>query len=117
MVIKLNKKNPIAKDLFTKKYKPKIVKPKKEKEVLKERKVRLKVSHQFVVLLLMTFQYLSSRHSFVDNLLIYPCRNPAANKSPAPVRSKIFKIFIVYHTQKLLYLNCNCTFFTSCYNY
>ena len=31
MAIKLNKKNPIAKDLFTKKYKIKIVKPKKGK--------------------------------------------------------------------------------------
>jgi stalled ribosome alternative rescue factor ArfA len=31
MAIKLNKKNPIIKDLFTKKYKPKIVKPKKGK--------------------------------------------------------------------------------------
>ena len=31
MAIKSNKKNPIAKDLFTKKYKPKIVKPKKGK--------------------------------------------------------------------------------------
>ena len=31
MVIKSNKKNPMAKDLFTKKYKPKIVKPKKGK--------------------------------------------------------------------------------------
>ena len=31
MAIKSNKKNPIAKDLFTKKYKSKIVKPKKGK--------------------------------------------------------------------------------------
>ena len=31
MVIKSNKKNPMVKDLFTKKYKPKIVKPKKGK--------------------------------------------------------------------------------------
>ena len=31
MVIKSNKKNPIVKDLFTKKYKLKIVKPKKGK--------------------------------------------------------------------------------------
>ena len=31
MVIKSNKKNPIAKDLFTKKYKSKVVKPKKGK--------------------------------------------------------------------------------------
>lgn len=31
MAIKLIKKNPIAKDLFTKRYKPKIVKPKKGK--------------------------------------------------------------------------------------
>jgi len=31
MAIKSNKKNPIAKDLFTKKYQLKIVKPKKGK--------------------------------------------------------------------------------------
>ena len=31
MVIKLNKKNPIAKNLFSKKYKPKILKSKKGK--------------------------------------------------------------------------------------
>ena len=31
MVTKLNKKNPITKDLYSKKYKPKIVKPKKGK--------------------------------------------------------------------------------------
>ena len=35
MVTKLNKKNPMAKDLFTKKYKLKIVKPKKGKLSLK----------------------------------------------------------------------------------
>ena len=38
MVIKSNKKNPIAKDLFTKKYKPKIVKPKKGKGSFKRKK-------------------------------------------------------------------------------
>ena len=31
MATKLNKKNPIIKDLFSKKFKPKIVKPKKGK--------------------------------------------------------------------------------------
>ena len=31
MAIKLSKKNPIAKKLYSKKYKPKIVKPKKGK--------------------------------------------------------------------------------------
>tara|TARA_B100001121_G_scaffold240203_1_gene214197 strand:- start:595 stop:714 length:120 start_codon:yes stop_codon:yes gene_type:complete len=31
MAIKSNKKNPIAKKLFTKKYKPKVVRPKKGK--------------------------------------------------------------------------------------
>tara|TARA_Y100000992_G_C21135707_1_gene428767 strand:+ start:217 stop:339 length:123 start_codon:yes stop_codon:yes gene_type:complete len=31
MAIKLNKKNPLIKDLYTKKFKPKIVKPKKGK--------------------------------------------------------------------------------------
>ena len=48
MVIKLNKKNPMARDLFTKKYKPKIVKPKKVREVLKEKKVNFKVLLLFV---------------------------------------------------------------------
>ena len=38
MVIKSNKKNLIAKDLFTKKYKPKIVKPKKGKGSFKRKK-------------------------------------------------------------------------------
>ena len=31
MVIKSNKKNPIIKDLYSKKFKPKVVKPKKGK--------------------------------------------------------------------------------------
>ena len=38
MVIKSNKKNPITKDLFTKKYKLKIVKPKKGKGSFKRKK-------------------------------------------------------------------------------
>ena len=38
MVIKLNKKNSIAKDLFTKKYKPKIVRSKKGKGSFKRKK-------------------------------------------------------------------------------
>ena len=38
MAIKSNKKNPIAKDLFTKKYKPKIIKPKKGKGSFKRKK-------------------------------------------------------------------------------
>ena len=38
MVTKLNKKNPLIKDLFTKKYKPKIVKPKKGKGSFKRKK-------------------------------------------------------------------------------
>jgi len=31
MVTKLNKKNPVIKELFTKKFKPKMIKPKKGK--------------------------------------------------------------------------------------
>ena len=31
MVIKLNKKNPIIKNLYSKKFKPKVIKPKKGK--------------------------------------------------------------------------------------
>ena len=38
MAIKSNKKNPIARDLFTKKYKSKIVKPKKGKGSFKRKK-------------------------------------------------------------------------------
>ena len=38
MVTKSNKKNPIAKDLFTTKYKSKIVKPKKGKGSFKRKK-------------------------------------------------------------------------------
>ena len=64
MVIKLNKKNPITKDLFTKKYKIKIVKPKKGKGSFNRKKIKLKVLLQFAGLLLMTFQYL-----FQDTLL------------------------------------------------
>ena len=39
MAIKSNKKNPMAKDLFTKKYKSKIVKPKKGKGSFKRKKI------------------------------------------------------------------------------
>jgi len=38
MAIKLNKKNPIVKDLYSKKYKQKIVKPKKGKGSFKRKK-------------------------------------------------------------------------------
>ena len=38
MVIILSKKNPIAKDLFSKKYKPKTIKPKKGKGSFKRKK-------------------------------------------------------------------------------
>ena len=38
MAIKSIKKNPMVKDLFTKKYKPKIVKPKKGKGSFKRKK-------------------------------------------------------------------------------
>ena len=38
MAIKLNKKNIIAKELFTRKYKPKVIKPKKGKGSFKRKK-------------------------------------------------------------------------------
>ena len=38
MVIKLSKKNPIVKNLFSKKYKPKKIKPKKGKGSFKRKK-------------------------------------------------------------------------------
>ena len=39
MVTKSNKKNPVAKDLFTKKFKSKIVKPKKGRGSFKRKKI------------------------------------------------------------------------------
>ena len=39
MAIKSKNKNPTIKDLFTKKYKPKIVKPKKGKGSFKRKKI------------------------------------------------------------------------------
>ena len=39
MATKSNKKNPMVKDLFTKKYKPKNVKPKKGKGSFKRKKI------------------------------------------------------------------------------
>ena len=39
MAIKSNKKNPVAKDLFTKQFKSKIVKPKKGKGSFKRKKI------------------------------------------------------------------------------
>ena len=41
MVMKLMKKNRFAKELFTKKYKPRIVKPKKEKGSFKRKKIKV----------------------------------------------------------------------------
>ena len=38
MAIKSNKKNPIAKNLFTKKFRPKVVNPKKGKGSFKRKK-------------------------------------------------------------------------------
>ena len=38
MAIKLNKKNPIARDLYSKKYKPRTIKPKKGKGSFKRKK-------------------------------------------------------------------------------
>ena len=39
MVIKLNNKNPIIKNLYSKKFKPKIIKPKKVKGSFKIKKI------------------------------------------------------------------------------
>jgi alternative ribosome-rescue factor len=39
MAIKLNKKNPIIKDLYSKKFRPKVVKPKKGKGSFKRKKI------------------------------------------------------------------------------
>ena len=38
MAIKLNKKNPLTKELYSKKFKPKVIKPKKGKGSFKRKK-------------------------------------------------------------------------------
>jgi len=43
MVIKLKNKNPIIKNLYSKKFKPKVVRAKKGKGSFKRKKVKLKV--------------------------------------------------------------------------
>ena len=40
MATKFNKKNPIIKNLYSKKFKPKIVKPKKGKGSFKRKKIK-----------------------------------------------------------------------------
>ena len=47
----MKKRNIIAKDLLTKKYKPRIVKPKKGKGSFKRKKIQVKVLLQIAVLL------------------------------------------------------------------
>ena len=50
MVTKLNKKNPYIKELYSKKFKPKIVKPKKVKEVAVVKKIlRVKSIQKFIL--------------------------------------------------------------------
>ena len=46
----MKKKNIIAKDLFTKKYKPRVVKPKKGKGSFKRKKTMIIVSHNSEIL-------------------------------------------------------------------
>ena len=49
MVIKSIKKNPIIKDLYSKKYKPKIIKPKKGKGSFKRiKKINFRFSKVFI---------------------------------------------------------------------
>ena len=67
MDIKSNKKNPMAKDLFTKKYKPKIIKPKKGKGSFKRKKRQLNLAPIFWII----FEDISvpfSKLSFTDKL-------------------------------------------------
>ena len=55
MATKLIKKNKFAKELFSRKYKPRVIKPKKGKGSFKRKNV--KVLHQFVELLLMIIPF------------------------------------------------------------
>ena len=54
--MKLQKKNKFAKELFTKKFKPRVVKPKKGKGSFKRKKI--KFQHQFFELFLKKALYL-----------------------------------------------------------
>ena len=79
MVTKLNKKNPIVKDLFSKKYKPKVVKPKKGKGSFRRKKKLIKKFYLTSTLKLITIR--SSSLSFFATLCgKYPGN---INKSPS----------------------------------
>ena len=39
-----------------------------------------------------------SKLSLNVSSLICPCKKPAANKSPAPVKSRIFRFFLLWHS-------------------
>ena len=86
----MKKRNKIALDLFSKKYRKRVVKAKKGKGSFKRKKIQLSLAP----IIWMTFDAISvpfSKLSFILFLFMYPCKNPAAKRSPAPVKSMIFK--------------------------
>ena len=72
MVIKSNKKNPMAKDLFTKKYKPKIVKPKKGKGSFKRKKSQTVSLAPICCITLEDISVPFTRQSLTEDPLMYP---------------------------------------------
>ena len=71
MVTKLSKKNPIIKNLFSRKFKPKIVKAKKVKEVMLEKKIvkiNLMIFSFYTTLTLKLITILSFSDSFFATL-------------------------------------------------
>ena len=69
MVTRSNKKNPIIKDLFTKKFKPKIMKPKKGKGSFKRiKKTQNKNTSGYLTLTLKLITIRSSSDSFFFTL-------------------------------------------------
>ena len=99
----MKKRNKIAIDLFTSKYRKRVVKPKKGKEVLKEKKIILLILAPITCIIFEDISVPFSKLSFTDFPLTYPSRKPPANKSPAPVKSTIFKSFFALHSVTILF--------------
>ena len=105
----MKKRNKFAKELMTPKYRSRIVKPKKGKGSFKRKKNKYLEWKNYNLaptcwIILEDKSVPFSRLSLKDKLFIYPCKNPAANKSPAPVRSVIFKFFFASHSVIWLFL-------------
>ena len=104
MVIIMKKRNKIAIDLFTKNIENELLNQKKAKEVLKEKKLNLKSSTNY----LNYFDAISVpllRLSLIDILFIYHEENQLQINLQHQLRSTIFKIFLTFTFYYFILIN------------